>query len=74
VPRIRAAQPSPKPAEARVAEFVLERPESVIYSPVSEVAEAAQTSTATVVTCAQGRSLVAPMPSSMPVGPPAQVL
>jgi DNA-binding MurR/RpiR family transcriptional regulator len=53
VPRIQAALPSLKPAEARVAEFVLENPEAVIYSSVAEVAEAAQTSTATVVRCAQ---------------------
>lgn len=53
VPRIQAALPSLKPAEARVAQFVLSQPEAVIYSSVSEIADLAKTSTATVVRCAQ---------------------
>jgi RpiR family transcriptional regulator, carbohydrate utilization regulator len=51
--RINAALPSLRPTEERVARLVLERPEAVIYQSVSEIAVAAETSTATVVRCAK---------------------
>lgn len=51
--RIRAQMPSLKPGEAKVAAVLLERPADVVYRSVTEVAEAAGVSTATVVRCAQ---------------------
>jgi DNA-binding MurR/RpiR family transcriptional regulator len=51
--RIRAMLPSLKPSDARVARTILDDPEGMIYRSVSEVAELARTSTATVVRCAQ---------------------
>lgn len=50
---IRSVLPSLQPTDARVAEVILNEPDAVIYRSVSEVAESAQTSTATVVRCAQ---------------------
>jgi RpiR family carbohydrate utilization transcriptional regulator len=51
--RIGAAGPTHGGADARVARLVLEQPDTVIYQSVSEVADAAETSTATVVRFAQ---------------------
>lgn len=51
--RIRAQMPSLRPGEAKVAAVVLEQPSEVVYRSVSEVAEIAGVSTATVVRCAQ---------------------
>jgi RpiR family carbohydrate utilization transcriptional regulator len=53
LPRVRAILPSLQPSDARVAEVILDQPEAVIYRSVSELAELAETSTATVVRCAQ---------------------
>jgi DNA-binding MurR/RpiR family transcriptional regulator len=52
-PRIRAALPSLQPSDARVAQLFLDEPDAVIHRSVSEVAEEAGSSTATVVRCAQ---------------------
>lgn len=49
----RALLPSLQPSDARVAQLILDEPDAVVYRSVSEVAEAASTSTATVVRCAQ---------------------
>ncbi len=51
--RIRAMLSSLKPSDARVARAVLADPEATIYRSVTEIAEVAGTSTATVVRCAQ---------------------
>jgi RpiR family transcriptional regulator, carbohydrate utilization regulator len=51
--RIRAMAPSMRPGEAKVARAVLEHPDEVVFWSVSELAEVAGTSTATVVRCAQ---------------------
>jgi RpiR family carbohydrate utilization transcriptional regulator len=51
--RARALLPALQPSDARVAQLILEEPDAVVYRSVSEVAEAASTSTATVVRCAQ---------------------
>lgn len=51
--RVRTLLPSLQPGEAKVAEVVLASPELVVYRSVSEVAELAEISTATVVRCAQ---------------------
>jgi RpiR family carbohydrate utilization transcriptional regulator len=51
--RIEAATPSLGAGDAKVAGLVLERPDAVIYLSVSEVADEAATSTATVVRFAQ---------------------
>lgn len=51
--RVRSLLPSLQPGEAKVAEVLLSGPEVVVYSSVSEVAELAGTSTATVVRTAQ---------------------
>lgn len=51
--RVRALLPSMKPGEAKVAEVFLARAADVVYWSVSDVAEAAGVSTATVVRCAQ---------------------
>lgn len=51
--RMRALVPSLQPSDARVAQAVLDEPEAIIYRSVSEVAESASTSTATVVRCAK---------------------
>jgi RpiR family transcriptional regulator, carbohydrate utilization regulator len=51
--RIRAHLPAPGSADARVAQVVLEQPELVVYKSASEVAELAETSSATVVRWAQ---------------------
>jgi len=51
--RVRSQLPSLQPGEAKVAQVILGSPKVVIYSSVSEIAEQAQTSTATVVRCAQ---------------------
>lgn len=51
--QVRALLPSLQPSDARVAQLILEEPDAVVYRSVSEVAEAASTSTATVVRCAQ---------------------
>jgi RpiR family carbohydrate utilization transcriptional regulator len=50
---IRSLRPSLQPSDARVADAVLKDPEVVVYWSVSELAEHAGTSTATVVRCAQ---------------------
>jgi DNA-binding MurR/RpiR family transcriptional regulator len=50
---VRSVLPSLQASDARVAEVILNDPDAVIYRSVSEVAEAAQTSTTTVVRCAQ---------------------
>lgn len=49
----RSVLPSLQPSDARVAQLILDEPDAVVYRSVSEVAEAAQTSSATVVRCAQ---------------------
>lgn len=49
----RSALPSLQPSDARVAQLILDEPDAIVYRSVSEVAEAAQTSSATVVRCAQ---------------------
>jgi len=51
--QVRTLLPSLQPSDARVAQLLLDEPDAVVYRSVSEVAEAAQTSTATVVRCAQ---------------------
>lgn len=51
--RIEAAAPSLGPGDAKVTQLLLEQPEAVIYQSVSEVADGAKTSTATVVRFAQ---------------------
>lgn len=51
--RIRSLRPSLQPGERKVADLVLSEPQIVVHSSVSEVAELASTSTATVVRCAQ---------------------
>lgn len=51
--RVRAMLHSLQPSDARVAQVVLDDPEAAIHNSVSEVAETAETSTATVVRCAQ---------------------
>lgn len=50
---VRSVLPSLQASDARVAELILNEPDAIIYRSVSEVAESAQTSTATVVRCAQ---------------------
>jgi RpiR family transcriptional regulator, carbohydrate utilization regulator len=50
---VRSLLPSLQPSDARVARVILEEPDAVVYRSVSEVAEAAETSSATVVRCAQ---------------------
>ena len=50
---VRAQLPSLQASDARVAQAILDEPDAVVYRSVSEVAEAAETSTATVVRCAQ---------------------
>lgn len=49
----RSALPSLQPSDARVAQLIIDEPDAIVYRSVSEVAEAAQTSAATVVRCAQ---------------------
>jgi len=49
----RSVLPSLQPSDARVAQLILDEPDAIIYRSVSEIAEAAQTSSATVVRCAQ---------------------
>jgi len=51
--RVRAHLPGLQAADARVARLILEQPNVVIYRSASEVAELAETSSATVVRCAQ---------------------
>lgn len=51
--RTRSLLPSLQASDARVARVILEEPDAVIYRSVSEVAAAAETSSATVVRCAQ---------------------
>jgi RpiR family carbohydrate utilization transcriptional regulator len=51
--RIRAHLPALQAADARVARAILEQPNVVIYKSASEVGELADTSSATVVRCAQ---------------------
>jgi RpiR family transcriptional regulator, carbohydrate utilization regulator len=51
--RIRAHVPNLQPSDARVAQVFVDRPNVVIYRSASEVAEMADTSSATVVRCAQ---------------------
>jgi RpiR family transcriptional regulator, carbohydrate utilization regulator len=53
VATVRSVLPSLQASDARVAQVILDEPDAVVYRSVSEVAEAAQTSTATVVRCAQ---------------------
>ncbi|HZV74276.1 MAG TPA: MurR/RpiR family transcriptional regulator [Conexibacter sp.] len=53
VARVRALLPSLQASDARVAQVIVDEPDAVVYRSVSEVAEAADTSTATVVRCAQ---------------------
>jgi RpiR family transcriptional regulator, carbohydrate utilization regulator len=49
----RSVLPSLQPSDARVAQLIIDEPDAVVYRSVSEVAEAAATSSATVVRCAQ---------------------
>jgi len=49
----RSVLPSLQPSDARVAQLIIDEPDAIVYRSVSEVAEAAQTSSATVVRCAQ---------------------
>ena len=51
--RLRAVLPTLGPSDQRVARSILDAPEATVYRSVSEAAEAAQASTATVVRCAQ---------------------
>jgi DNA-binding MurR/RpiR family transcriptional regulator len=51
--RARSLLPALQASDARVAQAILDAPDATVYRSVSEVAEAAQTSTATVVRCAQ---------------------
>jgi len=51
--RIRAHLPGLQAADARVARVLLDQPNVVIYKSASEVGELAETSSATVVRCAQ---------------------
>jgi len=51
--RVRTHLPTLQPSDARVARVVLDQPHLVIYKSASEVAELAETSSATVVRCAQ---------------------
>lgn len=51
--QVRTLLPSLQASDARVARVILEEPDAVVYRSVSEVAEAAGSSTATVVRCAQ---------------------
>lgn len=53
VARVRALIPSLQASDARVAQVIVDEPDAVVYRSVSEVAVAADTSTATVVRCAQ---------------------
>lgn len=53
VPRIDAAAEALLPAEARVAQVIREAPDAVIHQSVTELAAAAEVSTASVVRCAQ---------------------
>jgi RpiR family carbohydrate utilization transcriptional regulator len=53
VPRIQAALPALVPSDARVAQVILDTPEAVIYQSISEIAAAANVSTATVIRCAK---------------------
>jgi DNA-binding MurR/RpiR family transcriptional regulator len=46
-----------RPGEAKIAKLILDAPDDVIYWSVTELAERAGTSTATVVRCAQGIGL-----------------
>jgi DNA-binding MurR/RpiR family transcriptional regulator len=50
---VQAALPSLQPGELRVAQLLLNQPETVIHQSVSQTAESASVSTATVVRCAQ---------------------
>ena len=50
---VHAALPSLQPGEARVARLFLEQPQAVIHQTVSQAAQMAEVSTATVVRCAQ---------------------
>lgn len=49
----RSVLPSLQPSDAKVARLILDEPDAIVYRSVSEVAEAAETSSATVVRCAQ---------------------
>jgi RpiR family transcriptional regulator, carbohydrate utilization regulator len=49
----RSVLPSLQPSDARVAQLIVDEPDAIVYRSVSEVAEAAATSSATVVRCAQ---------------------
>src|SRR5262249_4523997 len=51
--RVRAHLPGLQAADARVARVIVEQPNVAIYRSASEIAELAQTSSATVVRCAQ---------------------
>lgn len=51
--RLRARLPTLQPSDARVAQAIIDAPEATVHRSVSEVADAARTSTATVVRCAQ---------------------
>ena len=51
--RLRALLPSLQPSDRRVAQAVLNQPDAAIYWSVNEMADAAKTSTATVVRCAK---------------------
>jgi RpiR family transcriptional regulator, carbohydrate utilization regulator len=51
--RVRSILPSLQPGDAKVAQALLDDPEAIVYRSVSEVAETAETSSATVVRCAQ---------------------
>lgn len=50
---VRSLLPSLQPSDARVAQALLDQPDAVVYWTVSDLAEVADTSSATVVRCAQ---------------------
>lgn len=51
--RLRALLPTLQPSDVRVARVILDEPDATVHRSVSEIAEAAGASTATVVRCAQ---------------------
>jgi RpiR family transcriptional regulator, carbohydrate utilization regulator len=50
---VRSVLPSLQPSDARVAQLILDEPDAIVYRSVGDVAEAAQTSSTTVVRCTQ---------------------
>jgi DNA-binding MurR/RpiR family transcriptional regulator len=47
--RLRSIEPSLKPAEGRIANYIIANPESIIHMPITELAEKCATAEATVV-------------------------